>query len=113
VIAEEFADRECADATSWLFVPARKVAAGSDRAWPELRTLTDGRLALLAYTSVAELVRACGPHQPWFGVPAAWLPRMGQVCRFETVALNAEIPPDLRLAEAVDDFPGKPEEWDA
>ena len=113
MIADELADQECADATSWLFVPARKVAAGSDRAWPELRTLNDGRLALLAYTSVAELVRACGPHQPWFGVPASWLSRLREACRFETVALNAEIPPELRLAEAVDDFPGKPEEWDA
>ncbi len=113
MIADELANQECADADAWLFVPARKVQANSDRAWPELRKLTDGRLALLAYTSIAELIAACGRYQPWIGVPATWLDRMREACHFDTVALNAEIPPDLRHTTAVDDFPGKPEEWDA
>ena len=113
MIADEIADQECADATAWVLVPTRPVAANDDRAWPELRTLTDGRLALLAYTSVAELVTACGRHQPWIGVPATWLARMRENCGFETVALNLEVPPELRHQQAANDFPGKPEEWDA
>jgi SseB protein N-terminal domain len=114
MIADHLAELECADATAWVFVPSRPVAPNADRAWPELRRLTDGRLALLAYTSLRELVAACGQHQPWIAVPAKWLVRMQHECRFETVALNMDIPAELRHQSAnVDEWPGKPEDWDA
>jgi hypothetical protein len=113
VIAEEFAARECAEATAWVLVPSLPVRAGADRFWPELRRLTDGRMSLLVYTSLAELVAACGRYQPWVAVPATWLERLRQDCRFDVVAMNLDIPEPLRhKANTEDDWPGKPEAWD-
>jgi hypothetical protein len=103
-------EQECADAEVWVFVPSQRVAAHNDRAWPELRRLTDGRLVLLAYTSLPELVAACGRNQPWIGVPATWLERMREQCGFAAVALN--VPLAKEHQHRPDDWPGKPEEWD-
>jgi hypothetical protein len=89
------------------FVPTRPVLGPSEQVWPELRRTGDGRLVLVAYTSLAALVSCCGRDQPWVLVPVDWFERMRAECRFEAVCLNVVLP-----IESSEDWPGKPEEWD-
>ena len=94
----------------WMFVPSRPVLGPSEHVHPELRRTEDGRLALLAYTSLAALVAGCGRHQSWVLVPADWFERMRIECRFDTIAINATLPAQWRHEE--ESWPGKPEAWD-
>ena len=52
----------------WVYVPSSPVSPGDREAVLELRRTGDGRLALLAYSSLAMLLRCRGPHQPWVAV---------------------------------------------
>lgn len=96
-----------------VFIPSLRVVAGTDRCWPELRRLVDGRLALPVYTSVGDLVEACGPDQPWVAVPVESLERLREQAVVDTIAVNMSIPPEVRhgIDPEYDTFPGKPEEW--
>lgn len=94
-----------------VYVPTRSVLGPDEEVWPELRRAQDGRLALLAYTSLARLVDGCGADQPWVRVPTDWFERIQAECRYDTIALNVALPDDCRHRDDRD-WPGKPEEWD-
>lgn len=102
-------EREVDDDTAWLFVPARPVLGPGEQVYAQLRRLADGRLALPAYTSLPALVDACGEQQSWVSFPADWLPGMEQEAGFDTVVINLPLPVEARM---VNDWPGKPEDWD-
>lgn len=109
---EDLALPEVDDDTAWLYVPARQVMGPGEQVFAELRRLTDGRLALLAYTSLPALVEACGEHQWWVSFPADWLARVTEDLAFDTVAMNMPLPPEVRTKPEENDWPGKPEDWD-
>lgn len=113
VMTYQHSQLEAEDTAAPVFIPSLRVTAGTDRFWPELRRLVDGRLALPVYTSVGDLVDACGPHQPWVAVPVEALERLREQTVVDTIAVNVPIPPEAR--HGVDPeyatFPGKPEEW--
>ncbi len=46
-----------------VYLPVREHPEGGS--YPEVRPLTDGRTALLAYTALDRLADACGAGQPW------------------------------------------------
>lgn len=94
----------------WVFVPCRRLLGPGDQVRPELRRLADGRLALLAYTSLADLVAGCGRHQSWVLVPADWFAGMRDECHFDTIVLNADVPEQWR--QEAETWPGRPEAWD-
>lgn len=94
----------------WVFVPTAPPLGPGDPVRPELRRTGDERLALPAYTSLAELVSGCGPHQPWVLVPADWLERMGEECRCDVIVLNAVLCAEWRHQERT--WPGRAEVWD-
>jgi hypothetical protein len=96
----------------WAFVPTRPVLSPAEQVWPELRRTTDGLLTLLVYTSLAELVNGCGEHQSWVLVPTDWFERIRLDCRFDTVAVNAVLPADLRHEAEELSWPGKQENCD-
>lgn len=75
-----------------LYVPIRR-RDDSGRVRLEMRTLPDGRLALPAYTSLQELVRCCGPQQPWMGVDSAGLQEIHRTTAYDLVLLDARQPP--------------------
>jgi hypothetical protein len=106
VLADEVIGAE----RGWVFVPARRLLGPSDQVRPELRRLADGRLALLAYTSLAELVAGCGRHQSWVLVPADWFEQIRVECPFDTILLNADVPGQWRVEPET--WPGRPEAWD-
>lgn len=78
-----------------LYVPARHVG-GRDEVDLESSTLTDGRVAALAYTSLDRLVGACGAGQPWALMPSRQLMEMQAAGAFAVVALDPEVPAGLR-----------------
>ncbi len=77
-----------------LYVPARH--GGVDEVELELSTLADGRVAALAYTSLDRLVTACGSAQPWALVPALELEQLQARGSFAVIALDPEVPDELR-----------------
>ncbi|AOW93795.1 hypothetical protein BFN03_17145 [Rhodococcus sp. WMMA185] len=74
----------------------------------ELRTLPDGRLALPAYTSPAELARCCGAGQPWGAVNADGMGEIKRSTGYDVVLLDGEMPPGARR-ESVPRDPGDEE----
>jgi hypothetical protein len=94
-----------------VYVPTRSILGSDDRICPELRRTQDGRLALLAYTSLTQLVDGCGADQPWVRVPVDWFEQIQAECRYDTIALNVALPAESRHRDE-GDWPGKPEEWD-
>jgi len=82
----------------WVYVPSQPVSGGSGRAELELRRRQDGQLALLAYTSLELLVAGCGEQQPWIAVPVAELEQAQCSAKFDLIALNVLLPPEMRSA---------------
>lgn len=75
-----------------LFVPTRRRGSAED-VLLEMRTLSDGRLALPAYTSLPELIRCCGPRQAWMGVDSAGLREIHRTTGYDLVLLDGKQPP--------------------
>lgn len=53
-----------------VLVPSLRVQPGDEQAQLVLRQVDDDLLVLPAYSSIDELVRCCGPDQPWVALPA-------------------------------------------
>jgi len=75
-----------------LYVPIRR-RDGSGQIELEMRTLPDGRPALPAYSSLQELVRCCGPQQPWMGVDSPGLQEVHRTAGYDMVLLDTRQPP--------------------
>ena len=75
-----------------LYVPIRR-RDSSGQVRLEMRTLSDDRLALPAYTSLEELVRCCGPRQPWMGVDGRGLQEVHRTTGYDVVLLDGRQPP--------------------
>ncbi|NLV81279.1 MAG: SseB family protein [Rhodococcus sp.] len=91
-----------------LYVPTRR-RDGSGQVRLEMRTLADGRLALPAYTSLQELVRCCGPQQPWMGIDSAGLEQIHRTTGYDVVLLDARQPPPP--PPSTDDGYRRPRSW--
>lgn len=78
-----------------VFVPSRRGSAGDAELRLELRTLADGRTAMLAYTSLASLVAGCGAAQPWVSIRAERLVELRE--HFDLVLVDVALPDDLRV----------------
>ncbi|WP_281290255.1 SAV_915 family protein [Saccharopolyspora dendranthemae] len=81
-----------ADDDTAVFLPAEPVAAGDRQARLELRHTTGGQLALLVYTSLERLVKACGDQQPWISVPVAELHSIAEQVEAEVVLEDIALP---------------------
>ncbi|MFD6859406.1 SAV_915 family protein [Rhodococcus sp. NPDC060090] len=92
-----------------LYVPTRR-RDESGQVQLEMRTLLDGRLALAAYTSLQELVRCCGPRQPWMGVDSAGLREIHRNTGYDLVLLDAAQPPPPPPS-ATEDESRRPRGW--
>lgn len=87
----------CGDGGS-VYVPLHELPHDGE-AMCELRTLTDGRSALLTYPSARELVDCCGPGQPWMEVPAARVGELRDATGAEVVVTGVELPAEIRHPE--------------
>jgi len=68
----------------------------------ELRETTAGTIALLTYSSLANLIKGCGTGQSWVKVPTTELPRLRRVIGFDVIALDLSLPVELRHRELDD-----------
>ncbi|MGH3720727.1 MAG: SAV_915 family protein [Pseudonocardiaceae bacterium] len=85
----------------WVYIPAQVMAGVGDRAELELRRMRDGGVALLAYTSLELLVVGCGERQPWIAIPVPELEQAQHSARFDLIAVNVLLPPEMRHTDAV------------
>jgi hypothetical protein len=95
VLGDEPAQDVLNSAVARVFVLCGQIPSGGEAA-VELRTLTDGRAAMLAYTRWEALIAACGNHQPWMLVDHAAVDRLQQYVGADVVLWDAELPPELR-----------------
>ncbi|WP_246025486.1 SAV_915 family protein [Saccharopolyspora antimicrobica] len=80
-----------------VFVPLEKRLLSRDKdATIELRRLTDGRLAVVAFTSLEALVHSCGNLQPWASLPADQVSEIQARSGADLVIWDAELPADQR-----------------
>ncbi|MGH3327467.1 MAG: SAV_915 family protein [Streptomycetales bacterium] len=79
-----------------VYVPSRRVQSGDEQAQLELRTLDDGRLAVLAFSSLDRLTAGCGPDQPWVLLRSEVLAGLQPGVGFDVVLVDVPLPPDLR-----------------
>ncbi|WP_022867440.1 SAV_915 family protein [Schaalia vaccimaxillae] len=83
-----------------LYIPSSGTAT-SFGTEVELRRLTDGRIALLAYTALDRLADHCGPYQPWVLIPTDRLDEIERDQNFDVILLDAEIPKEFRRPEGL------------
>lgn len=83
-----------------VFVPSEPVDARTGQARLQLRRVRDGRLALLAYTSLDLLVAGCGESQGWIAAPVEQLEQLQPMAGFDVIALDVDLPDDWRLDSA-------------
>jgi hypothetical protein len=76
-----------------LYLPVRPHPEGGN--FPEVRTLVDGRRALLAYTALDRLADACGENQPWVLLHVIDLAAIKAEYPFEVVAFDPRLPAAL------------------
>jgi hypothetical protein len=85
-----------------VYLPCRP-AAGEEPARVEMYRLEDGRVALLAYTALDRLARACGPEQAWVLYRTADLGRLDQESPYDIVVLDRALPAGLRKGGPADE----------
>lgn len=85
-----------ADEVENVYLPSERVHHGDEEATVELRRLEDGRLVVLAYTSLESLVEGCGERQPWLSVRSDYLQQIVADSGATEVLWNAVLPDDQR-----------------
>ena len=93
--APEVEEPEWLGGGEYVFVPVHEVPAGAE-ALLELRTLTDGRLALPVYSSATWLVRCCGDAQPYGAFPADGVEELFTASGADVVGADLPLPVELR-----------------
>ncbi|MDW5330731.1 SAV_915 family protein [Plantactinospora sp. KLBMP9567] len=79
-----------------VYVLCAPVRRGDNQLTVDLRQTREGKLALLAYSTLDRLVDCCGPEQPWTLIPTADLEKIRLDTGFEIVLLDLEIPEEHR-----------------
>ncbi len=90
------------DIPTLLYVPAHPVGGDPEPSFAlEPRTMNDGLPAVIAFTSVPELVRQLGHYQPWAAFRPDDLRRLAVATGFERVYVDPKVYPfELRWAPA-------------
>jgi SseB protein N-terminal domain len=85
-----------------LYVPAHPVGGDPQASFAlEPRTMSDGAAAVIAFTSVAELVRQLGRYQPWAAFRPEDLQRLAHAIGLERVYVDPKVYPfEMRWAPA-------------
>jgi hypothetical protein len=89
------------DLPSALVLPTAKKPKNFGTAEIELRRTADGKIALMAFSSVQRLVECLGPYQPWALVKSEHLPKIYQTQPYDMIVLDSDLPEELRPAESL------------
>ncbi len=82
-----------------VFLPCERITRSDEEVTLELRHLTDGTTAMLAYTSLDSLVAGCGNGQPWVAVEGNAVDDLHQRAGADVVLWDAAVPLEQRRAE--------------
>lgn len=96
VFGSEYSGFEAEVAAQTVYLLSQRVGPRDREARVELRQESEGRLVMLAYSSLEELVRACGEMQPWIAVPIDRVSGVQQDTGAELVLWDTELPVELR-----------------
>lgn len=91
---ESLADDEDLPATA--YIPCQRVTKGDTDVTVELRHTADGQRALLAFTSVDNLVEGCGDGQPWVAVKGEQIADIKTRSDADIVVWDAALPVEER-----------------
>ncbi len=79
-----------------VFVASQRFRRGDPEATLELRHTEDGRLAVLAFSSLERLVEGCGEAQPWIAFPHEHLDELVRVSGADVVLWDVALAPEQR-----------------
>jgi hypothetical protein len=87
---------------SALYLPTGGFTQADDTAASiELRNTDDGKVALVAFSSLAQLTSCCGKDQPWVLVSTKQLPKLHAARPYDVIVLDTPLPRDLRHTGAL------------
>ncbi|MGW3470204.1 SAV_915 family protein [Saccharopolyspora sp. NPDC000995] len=84
------------DLPATVYLPAERVNKGDKDVTLELRDTADGHRALLAFTSMKQLVDGCGDGQPWVAVQGEQVEDIKSRSGADVVVWDAALPPEER-----------------
>lgn len=79
-----------------VLLPTERITDPNQPVTLELRVLSDGTTALLAYTSLEALVAGCGDGQPWIAVGGRDVEDLQQRSEADSVLWDAAVPLEQR-----------------
>ncbi|MEU6131119.1 SAV_915 family protein [Saccharopolyspora sp. NPDC047091] len=81
------------------FLPAERITDRNQPVTLELRALTDGTTAMLAFTTLEALVTGCGEAQPWIAVEETSVPDLQRRCGAGQILWDVSVPTEQRRDE--------------
>lgn len=79
-----------------VYVPSKRLEPRVTEVTVELRRTEDGRLAVLAYSSLQSLVECCGEAQPWVSLPPEKITEVVGESQADVVLWDAHLPGEQR-----------------
>lgn len=96
VLGAEFAGGGTSEQQSVVYVPSQRLRRGDTEATLELRNTEDGRVAMLAFSSLERLVAGCGEAQPWVAVPADRVENLQELSGADVTLWDVAVPAEVR-----------------
>lgn len=96
VLGAEYAGYDSDEALQAVYIPTQLVGPQDQEARVELREDGEGQLAMLAYSSLEDLVRGCGKAQPWISVPVSRVSHVQREAGAQIVYWDVELPEEIR-----------------
>ncbi|WP_019855389.1 SAV_915 family protein [Actinopolyspora mortivallis] len=93
--ADYIAEREGVEPPQ-AYLPSKRVLKEDTEVTFDLRGLADGRLAVLAYSSLDSLVACCGELQPWASLPKDRVEEVRRRSGADLVIWDAQLPEEQR-----------------
>ncbi|WP_328442884.1 SAV_915 family protein [Amycolatopsis sp. NBC_00438] len=86
-----------------VYLPAQRLVRPDEPVPVEVRALPDGTRALLAYSSLKQLIACCGEHQPWAQVRGRDVHEHQRDCDADVILWDHALPSELqRTKESLD-----------
>lgn len=79
-----------------VYLPAQRVVRPDEQAPIEVRAMEDGARALLAYSTLDQLISCCGGHQPWAKIRGGDVHDIQRQCEADIVLWDHALPEELR-----------------
>lgn len=79
-----------------VFLPSQQAAPSDPQVQLDLRTTTEGALALVSFTSLERLVEGCGERQAWISVPETEVQRIAEQVGAQVILQDLPLPDEQR-----------------